>query len=727
MTFDSINKELSLAEELLNEHRISGAIEILEKIAVGQNDYRSFDVLKRTRETYGYMIHYLIEGTEDPMRKSMFSDIIESLRGVADDLRISKMQTDSPTVYFSTKRICEHRNLKFDNTLSRVLETESSIQLAEAAGADASALYSDRENLMRQIFDIVWTSRKDAELCDSMNEKISSGAIPEKIVSYLIAALTLSLAGWYDRSKFELLINIYDADISDELSAKTMVGIILAADRHRKRIGSDSKIMNRIRNWEDSILTYSRLRDVVRELVRTRDTDRITEKMRDEVIPEIIKMRPEIIKKMKGENLDFESGGVENNPEWEEMLEKNGIADKIRELSEMQSEGADLMMVTFSNLKSFPFFNNANAWFIPYYSNLPSVNIGAELNNTLNFIMDNAADMCDSDKYSLALAFSTMPSEQRDMLRHQFETQFSQMSEQLKENMEKKSRPEFILSATRFIRELYRFFKLYRKKNEFDDPFIRPFDFVGIPVIGEMAADEEILSLMSEFYFKRGYWSEALALFKLLEQKQSDTSAYWEKKGFCEQSLLDFDAALISYRKAEMLKEPGTWLIKKIAYVLRKTARFKESAEYYERALTGDEENVSIIMNAGHTRFEAGNIDAALQHYYHANYLSPSNPKIWRSIAWAELYAGNFDKSLDYYHRLEETGTDSTDYLNQGHAFLLKNNMKEALKRYRKSFSGNGEMFNKDFAADRATLINLGADPIVLDLIYDAITSTGIN
>ena len=52
--------------------------------------------------------------------------------------------------------------------------------------------------------------------------------------------------------------------------------------------------------------------------------------------------------------MDFESGMLENNPEWEEMLEKNGLADKMRELTEMQSEGADLMMVTFSNLKGFP-------------------------------------------------------------------------------------------------------------------------------------------------------------------------------------------------------------------------------------------------------------------------------------------------------------------------------------------------------------------------------------
>lgn len=721
MTLEAINKELDVAATLLNDNRIIAAIDILEKIAKDLNDYRSADLIKQMRQTYGYLLHYLVEGVDDPSRVTMRSDIIETLRGVSDDLKIAKMQVDSPTVYFSTKRICEHRNLEFSKVIARILDTNSNIQLAEIAQADASGLYSDRENLLRQLFDLVWTARKNSEMADSVRKLLADSRLTPELWSYLISALTLSLAGWYDRSKFELLIDIYDADLSEQVSAKALVGIVIAADKHRKRVGADPKIMMRLSSWEDSILTFSRLRDVVKEIVRTRDTDRITEKMREEVIPELIKMRPEIIKKMKGENLDFESGIIENNPEWEEMLEKNGIAGKIRELTEMQNEGADLMMVTFSNLKSFPFFNNANSWFLPFIPNLPSLKLDENLSKTLTFITENSAEMCDSDKYSLALAFTSMPEEQRNMMKNQFEAQFSQMAEQLQEQLEKNSRPEFILSATKFIRELYRFFKLFRKKNEFEDPFARPFDFAGIPGIGKMTSDEEIVTLMSEFYFKRGYWAEALSLFKILEDKQADTGVYWEKKGFCEQSMQDYDSALDSYRKAEMLKEPGDWLIKKIAFVLRKTARFHEAAEYYERALTGDEDNVSLIMNAGHSRFEAGETDAALRHYYHANYLSPSNPKIWRSIAWAELYAGNTDKSLDYYGRIEETGADAMDYLNQGHAYLLAKNYKDALSSYRKSRSISFEKFEKNFNTDRETLLMLGADRLQLDLMRDAI------
>ena len=72
-------------------------------------------------------------------------------------------------------------------------------------------------------------------------------------------------------------------------------------------------------------------------------------------MPELMKMRPDIIKTMQDLNdspADIESALLENNPEWEERLEKSGITRKMQELSEMQNDGADLLMVTFPTLSN---------------------------------------------------------------------------------------------------------------------------------------------------------------------------------------------------------------------------------------------------------------------------------------------------------------------------------------------------------------------------------------
>ena len=49
---------------------------------------------------------------------------------------------------------------------------------------------------------------------------------------------------------------------------------------------------------------------------------------------------------------------------WEEKLEDSDFADKIKEMQEMQKQGEDIYMPTFSLLKNYPFFNEFHHWFI---------------------------------------------------------------------------------------------------------------------------------------------------------------------------------------------------------------------------------------------------------------------------------------------------------------------------------------------------------------------------
>ncbi|MDE7154851.1 MAG: hypothetical protein K2N79_01010, partial [Muribaculaceae bacterium] len=57
---------------------------------------------------------------------------------------------------------------------------------------------------------------------------------------------------------------------------------------------------------------------------------------------------------------------LEENPEWMEVLEKSGVADRLKEMTEIQEEGGDVFMSTFSNLKNYTFFNEISNWFLPF-------------------------------------------------------------------------------------------------------------------------------------------------------------------------------------------------------------------------------------------------------------------------------------------------------------------------------------------------------------------------
>ena len=107
----------------------------------------------------------------------------------------------SPDVYFSTARICSHRNLRFEVLWNRLKEVEAKLSLAEAAEADVRSILADKYNLMRQLFDTVWTMRNDKDICGMLVEKINQSGAPE-MARYLISAITLSLLEYFDRDKF---------------------------------------------------------------------------------------------------------------------------------------------------------------------------------------------------------------------------------------------------------------------------------------------------------------------------------------------------------------------------------------------------------------------------------------------------------------------------------------------------------------------------------------------
>ena len=235
-----------------------------------------------------------------------------------------------------------------------------------------------------------------------------------------------------------------------------------------------------------------------------------------------------------------------------------------------------------------------------------------------------------------------------------------------------------------------------------------------------MMSEEEVLRLVGEFYFKRGYYADALPMLEALAAENADDATLWEKIGFCHQSAGRFAQAREAYSKAALLKTPGPWLTNKLAYVNRRWGNYAEAAEYYTNALEMDPDNVSLIMNAGNMLLETGDVAGALSHFYHANYLRSDNQKVMRAVAWVELLNGNFAKSADYYSRIIALGAQASDYLNAGHAALLQGHFKEAVNFYRLSAEGNEADFDLAFNADLATLESLGANRRTAQLIADA-------
>lgn len=719
MDIKTIKEKLRKANQLLDKYKVLEAIAVFKEIALETGAYKLSDKIESLRHTYTYMAQYMMRGVPDNSRHDVYDDIVSSLRLIGESMLFRAEIDEKSDCYSSTCRTIRLRKLSMAGLIDALRRNQSEISLGEEANGDISALYRSKDDLLRDLFDFVWTFRDSKKDLEALKEYSLDPSTPRSDIFIIISALTLSILGYYDRDKLTLLLDIYENTDSEAIAARSLTGAVFALRRHAEWVRRDRTLMQRLRVWDGSIVTFRRLREVVKNIIRTRDTDRVTSKMRDEVIPELMKMKPEILKKLKNPDADLETGLMDQNMEWQEMLDKSGISKKMHELSEMQGEGADLMMVTFSNLKNFPFFYVAGNWFRPFDRNNPALSLESKTLDTMMQLFSTGNAICDSDKYSLGLAFATMPDKQRDMVLGQFDAQMSQITEEMKDQLLKQSMPEFDNNSLTFIRDLYRFFKLFYKRHEFDDPFSAPFDFIGIPVVGDILSDREIIMVTAEFYFKRGYYEEALHLFNLIEENYGSDASYWEKIGYCHQVLKDFQLALDAYRKAELLKNPGTWLIKKLAVINKRLGNFAEAARYYNMALDSDPDNVSLILGAGDMKYEAGDYPAALAEYYHADYLVPDNLRIMRSIAWTEMMNRQYDKSQKMYDKIMNASPDASDYLNAGHLHLLEDEIAKAIDLYKMSAVNNPAQFEADFIADIPTLKKLGVDTLDLYLMLD--------
>ena len=158
--------------------------------------------------------------------------------------------------------------------------------------------------------------------------------------------------------------------------------------------------------------------------------------MREEIIPEMLKN----VSSMRNMKFGFEESDEEKddrNPDWGNVFENSPLGDKLREMNELQIEGADVYMSTFSQLKNFPFFKELHNWLYPFdrqQSNvIKMMRKETSKENRMIDILLQSGFFCSSDKYSLFFTMEQFPQSQRNLI-------FSQLTEQQAEEFAEQSK-----------------------------------------------------------------------------------------------------------------------------------------------------------------------------------------------------------------------------------------------------------------------------------------------
>lgn len=712
---------LTEARKQIASRRLNQVYPLLANVASKLGCLHALDKIERSKETYGFLSHYFIEGVNDSGRKDMYNSLLEEAYVVCDILDSEIRKIDEYSKYY-----CELRHQANNRRNPDVISTEllEAIAVTELSDNVPEDYLLKAEKIEEELFMRIWVSTNFTDSEANIVEKIiTEEDYPLITRLHLVSALLLGSLQYFDKMKFRILLDVLLKSNTLTLRVRSAVAIIMIMAKYPERIKLDKENMLRLDAIADNPESKSLFSDVMLNIIKARDTERINKKVRNEFIPDLQKFQSEIRRRLRQNGDEPDLLSLDVNPEWEDLLSKSGMMDKMRELQDMQSEGADVMMFAFSNLKGFPFFNSVANWFLPFSSSHSVVrSVSGGKSNMLESLMYADALICDSDRYSFVLSIGSMPASQKDMMMSQLDAQISQLKEEagneISGHLAQSSKNEVI----RYTRDLYRFFKLYPRKREFYDPFKDDIDFLALPVIGNILDRQENLKLLAEFYFRNGYYEKSIEFFNKIIPDDAEAPLLYQKKGFAHQSIGDWSGALEEYLLAELHSPDSKWLLKKIAVCYRHLGDPDNAARYYERALELDADNIALTLGLANSTLDAGNVELALKQFYKVDFLEESSLRAWRAIAWCEFLLGNFDKSRIYYEKINFSNPGCDDYMNMGHLCMAESRFKEALYFYSEALNGwnkeNGD-FYKEYSRDIPILEKLGVERMSIDLILD--------
>ena len=711
----------------IREGNLSEALADMRAFSEGNMNWELTTAIDSLSQNYNYMLRYVASGADDPGQADVYDGMVADALLLVDRLTRQAFTLENPTLYYSSLRS------------QSVRPGESVTSLANSYVAELRRLDDDfdsisdpkrtlkAETLLSQLFTRIWTayplSAEDLGTIEAMFDPSSSLYVPTHARALIVSAVTLGLLEFYDTRRFVFLFSTYIGSDSATVRLRALVGALAAMFRYRQRpvpkdVANAFAAAREHDSWADDFTAAAV------EFMRASETDKISEKMEKEVFPSLMKVDPEIRQKLQSGDFDLESLSEGFNPEWEEKLSNSDVARGLKEITEIQADGGDVFMGSFSHMKQYPFFNDIANWFLPFYESHSAVVSVDTLDGSLGTLLSKMPILCDSDKFSTILSFDHIPDAQRQNLITALGAQSEQMRAALNEVQKASDLQQRRNIINKYIQNLYRFFKLFRRRNEFFPLFDHTPALLEVKPLQAAFDDETRLSTIGEFYFRHKFWPQAAHIFGMIDKIAVPDARRAQQLGFALECSGRNEEAISHYEEAELLDGGSMWTLRHLAGALRREGKPERAAQYYKRLAEQLPDDPNVALNLGYTLSEAGKNAEAEAQFHKAAYLMPDSLRPLRGLAWTQFLNRKFEQSAATYQRIVSQGPTPDDYLNAGHLALAQGNVREAVNYYRLYDSTSGTDLEKALKADAHFLTQAGVDTSRLKLLIEAIKYT---
>lgn len=733
MNPSDIRKKLAAIHSTIEQKQLKDALYGIKELSAMQQNWAVAEKIAELTTNYQFMLHYLIEGKKDPEQKRIYNKLIRDIYTLAEDAAEHLLLQGSSSFFFDKMRLMEIRTPisieEYRTIITKQADTLSFIDLLEEGPEKESRIRQHaitRENTQQDLFYTVFVSpRANDDFITSCRNFMEDLSIPQHDKALFISALTMNILQRFDALKIEFLLDLCNHP-EPELAVRAVTGIIPVFQVYNSRLELYPGCIDRLKLLSDDKTFGRRFIAIVIGFIQAHETEKITKKLTEEIIPEMMKLSPMIGKKIKLDEWMGETGFDEKNPEWQKILDETGLTDKLQEFTELQLEGADVFHSTFSNLKSYPFFQQMSNWFLPFtpqHSSVQQLFANRSEGDSLVEALSGSSLICNSDKYSFCLSIMMMPENYRKMMASQLGAESDELKKMQTEEEALKPYQKEETMIKQYIQDLYRFFKLFPRRTEFRDIFDLPLNYHLLPAFQPVVMLPDHLEKIALYYFEKNNFNEALSAYTLLAEARNGKSEIWQKIGYCRQMLADVKGALEAYLHADLIEENNTWVLNRLAHCYRVLKEPATALEYYRRLEQFRPDDLNIQLNIGHCHLELKEYEKALNYYFKVEMLNSNNTRAWRSIAWCAFLSRKLDVAERYYSRILEAKPNAHDYLNAGHVALCLEQTKKAVELYQLSLdkAGSFEIFQSMLAEDEKELREAGVDTAILPVILDKI------
>ena len=718
---------------LLDAGRLKEALIQLQGISMQTNQWELRNRIESTLMAYGYMLQYAEQGMDDPNRKTFYKQTLRTAYELTDATNIALLAQKTSAMYYDRIRTLQLQPTKSYSELQMQLESYTEdLSTSPLLFHDEKRLKAEMEKLdkmhesaINELFDKTWATpywtENDAR---EANEFLQSMLVNVNDLAIMVSAITLSLLHIFDVKKLHFLLDAYQHE-SLQVNQRALVGTLITLQKHEERISLYPEIVSRLSLLCEKDTFQKNLHTIQMQLLITRETAKIDKKMREEIIPEMMKNA----KQLNNPKFRFDESedSEDRNPEWDEWMDKSGMTDKIKEMGEWQMAGADVYMSSFAQLKHYPFFHQISHWFYPFDLNLPMLSsLKKDFDKSPYSPLKQIAHsfyFCNSDKFSFCLAIMEMPKAMKEIALQQIEDQ-THMNEEHRDKLEilMNQKIEAKDISRQYIQDLYRFFKLWKRHQEEEDIFRWKFNLWEHPLLKEALSAEEVTKDLADYLLQKEYLDESFSLYKKLMDNHTLVAETYQKSGYILQKQKRYADAIQHYEHADLLQPDNVWTNKHLAQCYKLSGKIDKALEFYRKVESVQPDNLNVALQIGQCLAHMEKYTDALAYFYKVEYLekNPSNAR--RAIAWCSFVSGKYEEAKKYYTLLlQEVSPKAHDWMNMGHVCFVTRQISQAIKHYRKaqSYEESHTAFIEKFNKDKQALLTLGLTQEDLNIMLD--------